>query len=341
MIKFDNENILSLVITTFPLSKIKHTYNITRNKTINIIALNKLSYDNIFKQIGRTKIELETTKEVTSMAILSNDKVALISGNKLQIWDMTSYDCINTLLERVNMVLALPDNKIVVSTCTSGLVFFDVNNNYKQCSRKTLLWLEIDDIFLLTNGNILCSTWSDIGFCKNFNNMRVLDCNSGYDDKEIIQVDSPFSAITNISIDKFTTAYDKDIYLWDIANRYQSFKVLKGHSEKVICLLYMDKPGFLISGSEDSLLKVWNMNSYECYKTIAQDIMAVSLLLLPNGYFAASFEDETMTIWNVKGFVCVNHIKSKERQGIASMLLLNDNRIICSSYDTKLLILEY
>jgi hypothetical protein len=124
------------------------------------------------------------------------------------------------------------DNKFVVSTYSSGLVFFDINNNYKQCFRKKVLWLEIDDIFLLTNGNLICSTWSDIGFCKNLNDIRVLDCNSGYDDNQIIQVDSPFSALTNISIDKFATAWDEDIYLWDITNRYQSFKVLKGHREK-------------------------------------------------------------------------------------------------------------
>jgi WD40 repeat protein len=103
----------------------------------------------------------------------------------------------------------------------------------------------------------------------------------------------------------------------------------------------MDKHSFLISGSEDKSLKVWNMSTYECYKTIVQDIMTVSLLLLPNGYFATSFEDETMTIWNVKGFESINHIKSKEHQGIASMILLNDNRIVCSSYSTKLLVLEY
>jgi hypothetical protein len=95
MIKLENENILSLIIVTFSLSKIKHTYNITRNKTINIIALNKLSYINIFKQIGKTKIELESTEQVTSMTILSNGKVALVSGDELQIWDMTSYNCID------------------------------------------------------------------------------------------------------------------------------------------------------------------------------------------------------------------------------------------------------
>jgi WD40 repeat protein len=127
----------------------------------------------------------------------------------------------------------------------------------------------------------------------------------------------------------------------DIVNGYQSFKVLKGHRERVSCLLYLDKPDLLISGSEDKLLKVWNMSSYECYKTVVQDIMVVSLLLLPNGYFATSFEDETMTIWNVKGFESINYIGGKEHQGIASMLLLNDNRIVCSSYNTKLLVLEY
>jgi hypothetical protein len=57
MIKSENENILNSVIATFSLSKIKHTYNIMGNKTISIITLNKSSYDNIFKQIGKTKIE--------------------------------------------------------------------------------------------------------------------------------------------------------------------------------------------------------------------------------------------------------------------------------------------
>jgi WD40 repeat protein len=309
MIKLENDNILGLIIITFSLSKIRHTYNITRNKVINIIALNKLTYDNIFKQIGRIKIKLETIYEVMSMAILSNGKVALVSGNKLQIWDMTSYDCTNTLLQHVNMVLALPDNKIVVSTYTSGLVFFDINNNYEQYFRKTIS-LEIDDIFLLTNGNLLCSLWHDIGCSRNINCIGILDCNSEYNDIQIIHIDSPISALTNISIDKFATAYDKDIYLYDVPNRYRSSKILKGHREKVTCLLYLDKPDLLISGSEDKSLKVWNMSSYECYKTIAQDTTTISLLLLHNGYFASSFEDETITIWNVNGFVSINHIKS-------------------------------
>jgi hypothetical protein len=49
MIKLENENILSLIIVTFSLSKIKHTYSIICNKTIKMVTLKKLSYDNIFK----------------------------------------------------------------------------------------------------------------------------------------------------------------------------------------------------------------------------------------------------------------------------------------------------
>jgi hypothetical protein len=173
------------------------------------------------------------------MAILSNGKVALISGNELQIWDMTSYVCINILLERVNMVLALPDDKIVVSTYTLGLVFFDVNNNYEQYFRKRVFNLKIDDIFLLTNGNLLCTHWHDSGYCKFFNSIRVLDRNSDYNDKEIIQVNSPFSALTNLSNDKFAAPYDEDIYLWNIDNRYQSFKILNSgyYGSKYYCLM--------------------------------------------------------------------------------------------------------
>jgi WD40 repeat protein len=337
MIELKNENILSLIIATFSLFKIRHTYNITRNKTINIIALNKLRYANIFKHIGKTKIEIETASQVTSMAILPNGKVALVSSDKLQIWDMTSYDCINTLLEQVNVVLALPDNKIVVSTHKLGLVFFDINNNYKQYFRKTAFNVMIFDIFLLTNGNLLCSYWEDYVYYKLFISIRVLDCNSDYADN-VIQEDSTFSAIINLSNYKFATVYEEDIYLWDIDNHYQSFKVLKGHSEGVTCLLYLDKSDLLISGSIDKLLKIWNMSSYECYKTIALETIVLSLLKLPNGYFAASFEDETIAIWNVQGFLCINHIKKSKKH---SMLLLDDNRIVCSSYDTKLLILEY
>jgi WD40 repeat protein len=73
--------------------------------------------------------------------------------------------------------------------------------------------------------------------------------------------------------------------------------ILKGHDALVICLLYF-QDDFLLSGSADSSIKVWNTTDSTLIETLKSHSQAVLCLVkLSENRVASSSDDTTIKIW--------------------------------------------
>jgi WD40 repeat protein len=96
--------------------------------------------------------------------------------------------------------------------------------------------------------------------------------------------------LVNLSDSKFASASLDSIKLWDIDNDYKLLKRLDGHTGIVEALCFSAKDNVLLSGSDEETIRFWDVETYECLKSLESNYNLTSqIFLLPNRYF----------IWNL------------------------------------------
>jgi WD40 repeat protein len=108
---------------------------------------------------------------------------------------------------------------------------------------------------------------------------------------------------------------------------------LTKHKHWVTSLIFIESDNSLASGSHDKSIKIWEINHFQCLKTIQVKYGITSLLLLPGGYFASSGYNG-IKIWDIKNYECINSLEC--RGGWVDNLVLTKDRRIVSifGYDT-------
>jgi WD40 repeat protein len=130
------------------------------------------------------------------------------------------------------------------------------------------------------------------------------------------------------------------ISIWDADDGYKCIKTIGSHIDSVEALLF-NMRDLLISGSFDGAIKVWSIsNDYQCIKEIKVNGQVVCLLLLPGGYFASALWNGEVNFWDMDSFNCINVFRGHV-QGIASLLLLSDYRIVYGALDLSIIIWGY
>jgi WD40 repeat protein len=137
-----------------------------------------------------------------------------------------------------------------------------------------------------TNGKMLC-----LAFNHEDSYVLILDINNQSDIKVIKENFYYRSPVVILPSDKFAIGTDQaSINIWYI-NDY-SYKTLEGHNDIITSLLFVDKNDLLLSGS-DLVIKVWDINTYKCIRTInAHDGFVTCLSLLTCGYFVSGSDDK-------------------------------------------------
>jgi WD40 repeat protein len=84
----------------------------------------------------------------------------------------------------------------------------------------------------------------------------------------------------------------------------------------------------LISASEDQTIKIWNLETGECLKTLSDHTdWVTSILFIPNNKFISGSEDKSIKIWDLNSYTCLKTLANE--YSIYSLCLLPNNQIAC------------
>ena len=82
----------------------------------------------------------------------------------------------------------------------------------------------------------------------------------------------------------------------------------------------------LITASVDNTIKIWDFESGNCLKTLADhDNWVTSILLIPNNKLVSGSTDKTVKIWDLDSYECLNTLTNESH--IYSLCLISDNQI--------------
>ncbi|KAK9720638.1 Mitochondrial fission protein [Basidiobolus ranarum] len=76
-------------------------------------------------------------------------------------------------------------------------------------------------------------------------------------------------------------------------------KSLYGHDNTVTCIDFDLTSGLLVSGSTDTTVKVWDLNNYECIRTIQGHNDIIRCVQVQDHILATGSNDGTVCIWNL------------------------------------------
>lgn len=175
-------------------------------------------------------------------------------------------------------------------------VFYFTNSSY-ACSSSAAVNSKTDSQFYLDkiNSNSNCHS--------SFKNICINRCNT----QKTLNENSYLSLITTLmGIQLLIAQYCQE---WNID------KVLKGHILNINSIALSCKGNYLVSGSDDETIKVWDIASGECLKTLIGHREPVCFVIIsPNSNFIASGSyDNSIKIWDLHTGNCIRTIYNTAR----------------------------
>ena len=142
--------------------------------------------------------------------------------------------------------------------------------------------------------------------------------------------------LTNQSL--FSAGWDKIIRKWDLIAREQT-NIYEGHEGPILCMAITSDNCFLVSGSEDQTMIVWDLNSDNIRKKIAHKspISAIEFSRLGDKIISASW-DMTIKIWKFSDFQLEGVLKGHS-DFIRTLALSPDGNILASSGRDRIIII--
>jgi WD40 repeat protein len=127
-----------------------------------------------------------------------------------------------------------------------------------------------------------------------------------------------------------TGGFDSNIKISDVENEGQ-VETLTGHLTNINSLAVNDD--FLLSGSEDGEIKVWDLNTHSCIRTLKQHFGIESLVITEHGNeLLSGLSDGTILKWNLKDWKIMDSFK-EHTKSIVTMVLLQNNQLASCSHD--------
>ncbi len=115
----------------------------------------------------------------------------------------------------------------------------------------------------------------------------------------------------------------------------KNIKTLKGHSDSVGSVNMLPN-GHVISGSQDSTLKVWDIDKGTCLSTLqGHSSWVTCAAVLPNGQVISGSGDKTLKVWDIAAGTCLNTLQGHSHT-VCSIAVLPNGDVVSGSYDQTL-----
>jgi WD40 repeat protein len=104
---------------------------------------------------------------------------------------------------------------------------------------------------------------------------------------------------------------------------------LEGHEKRVSCFACAGEE-FLISGSEDKTVRVWNLKRWECCAVLDGHVKTVNALAVASGKIISGSEDCTIRVWDLKTGAPLYTFNDVQGSPIWSLTVKADKVFSCS-----------
>jgi WD40 repeat protein len=109
-------------------------------------------------------------------------------------------------------------------------------------------------------------------------------------------------------------------------------KSYSGHCNLISSIKLIEDANKLITGSHDSTIKIWNLETGECYKTLNEhNGWVTSVILSENNQLISSSVDQSIKIWDLDSYKC--KITLNNDAAICSMCLISNNKLAVGLID--------
>ena len=251
----------------------------------------------------------------------------------IKLWEITSWECKKTLGGHTTFVMSIsysPDGKYLASGLYDKVIkIFEVATG--KCIK--ILTEDVEDAEFIryiesmtyspdgkyiASGCCIDGPLDTIDYSWN-NTIKVWELESG---KCIKTLEGHGGHVTSVRFSpdgKYvaSASYDETIKIWEISTG-MNIKTLTGHISDVQCLAYSpngeyiasgsaEKYKYTASGSVDGTVKLWEVGTGECIKTLSGHTGSIySICYSPDGaYLASGSSDGTIKLWEVESGKCV------------------------------------
>ena len=117
---------------------------------------------------------------------------------------------------------------------------------------------------------------------------------------------------------------------------FELHRTIQAHKNSVFTTRYTQDGRFLISGSRDAHLKIWDVeNKYQLYESIVAHMYAINHLdFSPDGkYFATCSMDKSVKVWDLSSWQLIKVIDKARHAGHGNSV----NKLVWSSYENLLI----
>jgi WD40 repeat protein len=279
----------------------------------------------------------------------SPDGLLVASGSfdkTIKLWNLATGQCLKTLSGHGGWVWAIafsPDGNTLASGANDHTIkLWDVASS--RCL-KTLEGHEssVSSLAYRPNGKTLASSSAD-------NTVRLWDLSTG-NTTELLQGRTNRVRSLAFSPDGIflaTGGIDCTVDIWQV-DTGECLRSLKGHLKSLVCVAFapthFDAPEYsgehapfplLATGSQDSTIRLWNIESGQCVKTLKGHSYAVwSVAFHPSGNLLVSgSNDSTVKLWNTHTGQSLRTLRGYST-GIKSLAFSPDGQCLVSSSDNK------
>ncbi|KAI8812325.1 WD40-repeat-containing domain protein [Cladochytrium replicatum] len=120
-------------------------------------------------------------------------------------------------------------------------------------------------------------------------------------------------------------------------------KTLRGHVGHVYCLQYDHARNFVISGAQDTTIKIWNLSASRgqqtCVRTLTGHELGVVCLQFDKHKIVSGSADKTIRVWDINTGRCLYTLV--QHSGSIWNLRFTKTKLISSSFDQTLLVWDF
>ena len=214
-------------------------------------------------------------------------------------------------------------NKLIVGQNYEGIHIIDLNENQEAGSLK-VTGSAIFDIKVYKE-KILIASGDGVITVVNYQNLKIL--------KRIhLSSESARSLAIHWPAGEMAVGYsDNKIRVIDLET-YQLKYEIDAHKNSVFTLTYSPDYRWLLSGSRDAHLKIWDINEhYRLHESIVAHMYCINYIdYRPDGrYFATCSMDKSVKVWDAEHFKLLKVIDKARHAGHATSV----NRLLWSQYE--------